>query len=339
MDAETLAAVFLILALNVYALTGGADFGGGVWDLLAGGPRKNEQRHLIKTSVAPIWEANHVWLIIVLVVLFACFPLAYTAVVTALHIPLSGMLVGIVLRGSAFVFRGFEHASPREQVWWGRVFEWSSVITPVLLGVCLGAMASGGLRVDVASRRVLVDFVSAWWQPFVWMVGAMCLALFAWLAAVYLALAAPAGSALQGDFRRRALWAGVVTGLVSAATLGAASTQAPQLFSGLTGKSWPMAFALGAGVMAVLAMMALRTRRHGLARLAAGAQVSGMVWAWALAQHPFMAFPDVTVHAAAAPASVIRAVLWALGAGCVVLLPAFVLLFAVFKPAPAARHR
>src|SRR5690349_8902469 len=110
MAPETLLAAFAVLALNVYALTGGADFGGGVWDLLATGPRRDEQRHLIKVAVAPIWEANHVWLIIVVVILFGCFPLAFTALVTALHIPLTGMLIGVVLRGSAFVFKGSEHA-------------------------------------------------------------------------------------------------------------------------------------------------------------------------------------------------------------------------------------
>jgi cytochrome d ubiquinol oxidase subunit II len=106
-DLPSVLAGTIVVALTIYALTGGADFGGGVWDLLARGPRARAQRRLIADALAPIWEANHVWLIAVIVILFTAFPPAFGAIATALHIPLTAMLVGIVLRGSAFTFRSY----------------------------------------------------------------------------------------------------------------------------------------------------------------------------------------------------------------------------------------
>src|SRR6476469_7098960 len=125
----------IVVALNAYVLFGGADFGGGVWDLLASGSRRDKQRTLVSHAIGPIWEANHVWLIVVVVMLFVCFPPAFAAFGTILHIPLTLMLVGIVLRGSAFIFRSYSLGPRSEQRGWGRVFAVSSLITPVVLGM------------------------------------------------------------------------------------------------------------------------------------------------------------------------------------------------------------
>ena len=141
----------LVVALNAYVLMGGADFGGGVWDLLAGGPRRDAQRALIAHAIGPIWEANHVWLIVAVVVLFTGFPDAFATLATVLHIPLSLMLVGIVLRGSAFTFRSYGAKSGRAVRGWGRAFAIASTITPVLLGIAVGAVASGAAG-DAAAR-------------------------------------------------------------------------------------------------------------------------------------------------------------------------------------------
>src|SRR5439155_2863496 len=139
----------IFLALNAYAVLGGADFGGGVWDLLAFGPRKERQRELIAEAIGPVWEANHVWLILAIVLLFTCFPPAFARLGTLLHIPLSLVLIGIVLRGSAFTFwryggSGGSHADLAQRRW-GVVFAVASLITPLLLGTTAGAIASGGL--------------------------------------------------------------------------------------------------------------------------------------------------------------------------------------------------
>src|SRR5918999_2169128 len=140
--ADVLAAL-LAASLNAYVLFGGADFGGGVWDLLASGPRKRRQREVIAHAIGPIWEANHVWLILAIVLTFTCFPPVFARLGIVLHIPLTLMLVGIVLRGSAFTFRTYDSEHDAAQRRWGRIFASASVITPVLLGVSIGAVASG----------------------------------------------------------------------------------------------------------------------------------------------------------------------------------------------------
>src|SRR5262245_63905985 len=133
----------VFIALNAYMLLAGADFGGGVWDLLASGPRRDRQRELIAHAISPVWEANHVWLILVVVLLFTCFPVVFSRVAVGLHIPLTLMLFGIVLGGSAFIFRSYDTHHDVAQRRWGRTFSIASLLTPFLLGVCVGAIASG----------------------------------------------------------------------------------------------------------------------------------------------------------------------------------------------------
>src|SRR3954468_18041550 len=189
---EMIAAV-MVLALNAYVLTGGADFGGGVWDLLARGPRRAAQRELIASQIGPIWEANHVWLILVVVLLFTGFPAAFATLGVVLHIPLSLMLVGIVLRGSSFVFRSYGARDDATQQRWSRVFAMASVITPLLLGIIVGSVASGAAGAAAGRLATPRDasfapvYLAPWLSPFPLAMGALALAMFAFLAAVYLA--------------------------------------------------------------------------------------------------------------------------------------------------------
>src|SRR6266581_2027401 len=188
--ADLLAGVIFI-ALNAYALLGGADFGGGVWALLASGPRKQRQRELIAHAIGPVWEANHVWLILAVVLLFTCFPPAFARLGTLLHIPLSLVLIGIVLRGSAFTFWRYGGAEDEELRHWGVTFAIASLITPLLLGITVGAIASGavfGAR-DPDTAFVAV-YVAPWLNPFTLSVGLFALVAFGFLAAVYLTLEA-----------------------------------------------------------------------------------------------------------------------------------------------------
>ena len=178
-------------SLNAYVLFGGADFGGGVWDLLARGPRTADQRALISDAIGPIWEANHVWLILAIVLTFSCFPPVFARLGTVLHIPLSLMLVGIVLRGSAFTFRTYDDEHDAVQRRWGRIFAGASLVTPVLLGVCIGAVASGHAGPVPTAGDFADRFVDPWLTPFSLAVGLMALALFAHLAAVFLTLEGP----------------------------------------------------------------------------------------------------------------------------------------------------
>ena len=163
-QAEVLAGA-IVVALNAYVVLAGADFGGGVWDLLARGPRRERQRELIAHAIGPVWEANHVWLILVVVLLFSCFPSAFSRLVISLHIPLTLVLVGIVLRGSAFTFRSYGGDDVPAQRHWGRLFASASLVTPLLLGVALGAIAAGRV-VAPSGTGFAADYVWPWLSPF-----------------------------------------------------------------------------------------------------------------------------------------------------------------------------
>jgi cytochrome d ubiquinol oxidase subunit II len=324
----------IAVSLNAYVLFGGADFGGGVWDLLATGPRRDRQREVISHAIGPIWEANHVWLILAIVLTFSCFPPVFARLGTVLHIPLSLMLVGIVLRGSAFTFRTYDDQHDAVQRRWGRIFAGASLVTPVLLGICIGAVASGHAGPVPAAGDFTDRFVDPWLTPFSLAVGLMALALFAHLAAVFLTLESD-DPALTEDFRLRALWSGVVLFLVAFGALLIARKQAPLMGVGLLVSPWSLPFHVATGLVAIAVLAALWWRRYHLARVAVGLQVSLILWGWAVSQYPYLVPPDLSIQGAAAPAATLRLVLIALGLGIVVLLPSLVYLFRVFKAAPS----
>jgi cytochrome bd ubiquinol oxidase subunit II len=321
-------AVSLLLSLILYALMGGADYGGGMWDLLAGGPRANRQRKAIAAAIAPIWEANHVWLILVVVVLFTGFPDGFAAMMTALNIPLTVMLIGIVLRGSAFIFRSYNSRKDPTQWGWSMVFGVSSVITPFFQGVILGALASG--RIRVAHGQVTTGFLSGWLTPFAFACGVFALALFAFLAATYLTLDTKDEPELQSDFRRRAIGSGLLLGPIAGAVFLTARHGAPDLFQGLT-RWWAPWLLVATSLCAVVALATLWRRQFAIARVAAAGQVTLILVGWSLAQYPNLVTPDITVTNASAPAVTLRLLLLALAAGALVLLPSLVFLFRLFK--------
>jgi cytochrome d ubiquinol oxidase subunit II len=333
-----LLAGIMLLALNAYVLLGGADFGGGVWDLFARGPRREAQRELIAHAIGPIWEANHVWLILVVVLLFTCFPPAFAAIVTELHIPLTLMLVGIVLRGSAFTFRTYDAQDDDVQRRWGLVFSLSSILTPAALGICIGALAKGAVGEAGALGVVpfAARFVDPWANLFVLGVGLFSLALFAFLAAVYLTVEAGDDVGLQRDFRRRALVSGVAVFACAFGTLALARTHAPRVVAGVMQSPAALPLQLATAATALLAFGALILRRYRVARLAAGAQVSLIVWGWGISQYPYLIPTTLTLHDAAAPTITLRLTLYALAFGAVILVPSLAYLFRVFKARPSA---
>jgi len=332
---EILAAI-IVLALNAYVLTGGADFGGGVWDLLARGPRSAEQRELIASQIGPIWEANHVWLILVVVLLFTAFPAAFAALGIVLHIPLSLMLIGIVLRGSSFVFRSYGARDDATQERWGRVFAMASVITPILLGTIVGAIASGtaGSAADRLTVARDVSFASVylapWLAPFPLAMGALALAMFAFLAAVYLALATDDPS-LREDFRRRALGAAAAMFVAAFGGLGVAQLTVPHVSGALIGNG-AVALQAATAMAALTALWAVWTRHWKTARIAAALQVSLILWGWVLVQYPFVVPPTLSIRSAAAPHTTLELLLGALIGGAILLFPALAYLFRIFAP-------
>ena len=331
-------AVVMGVALNGYLLLGGADFGGGVWDLLATGPRREQQRALIADSMGPVWEVNHVWLILVVVLLFSCFPPVFATISVELHIPLTLMLVGIVLRGSAFTFRHYDAPRDGVQHRWGLVFSISSVLTPALLGICVGAIASGAVvtasRLEGASFAA--RFIVPWANPFVLSLGVLALALCAFLAAVYLTFEAGDDVQLQDDFRRRAIGAAAVVFVAAFSALGFSGAYAPVVRRTMAVLDVSLLLHLATGAFVVCAIVALVRRRWRIARVFAAAHVSCFVWGWAFSTYPWILPPDVTFAEAAAPDAVLQLILVALALGVVVLSPSLVWLFRVFKKEPVA---
>jgi cytochrome d ubiquinol oxidase subunit II len=320
-----------LLALVAYAVLGGADFGGGIWDLFASGPRRRAQREAIAHAMGPVWEANHVWLIFVIVILFSAFPVAYGTLSIALFLPFHLVLLGIILRGAAFVFRAYSPQSARSSGergrGWGVVFGIASTITPVLLGMCLGAVSAGTLR-HTAPRGVHVAGTTPWLTPVAWAIGALALALCAYLAAVF--LANETEDELREDFRRRALLSGTAVVALSALVLPLVRSQAPHLWHGLVGGRGTGVLAVGI-VAALLSGWYLRVRRYRAARVAAVTQIVALLTGWAAAQYPYLIYPDLTLSDAAAPPAVLTFILWSTPAGMLLLLPSLWYLFRVFK--------
>jgi cytochrome d ubiquinol oxidase subunit II len=310
---ELLAGVMLA-ALIVYALSGGADFGGGVWDLLARGPRAAEQRRLIEGALAPVWEANHVWLILVVVVLFTAFPQAFAALATRHHGMLTAVLLGVVLRGSALVFRQYGGGGAGAARG-GAVCAAASASTPFFLGVILASVTAGA---------AVPAFAIA--------LGTLAVALCAYLAAVYLLVEArDRAAALAPDFRRRAIGAWIAVALTAAATGVAGAHDAPRFAARLFGSAWTAPLLGAVALAAAGALAALLRGRMLLARALAVAQVALLIAGWGAAHHPLLIAPDIDLHAAAAPQATLDLLAPILAIGAVVVLPPFYWLLRVFK--------
>jgi cytochrome bd ubiquinol oxidase subunit II len=332
---EGMLALVVLAALILYALSGGADFGGGMWDLLATGPRARRQREAIEEAIGPIWEANHVWLILVVTVMFTAFPPAFGVLMTALHIPITAVLIGIVLRGSAFVFRKYDVPDDTTHRRWSTVFGVASVLTPFFLGLSLGGLASGEVRVE--GGRLTTGFLAGWTGPFAVGCGLFTEALFAFLAAVYLTIDTEPEPELQEDFRRRALWTGGLLAPVAALVLALAREGAPRIFDGLT-SGWGILLLLATAGLGAGALAMLWIRRFRMARAAAVVAVTLILLGWGLAQYPYLVVPDLTVHNAKSAESTLMLLVWVLAAGAVLLFPSFAYLYWVFKGQRRARR-
>ena len=319
-SADAVAAV-LWVGVTFYAVFGGADFGAGFWALVAGAGGSRPRR-LIDWAIGTVWEANHVWLIFVLVVLWTGFPEAFGSVMSTLFIPLSLVAFGIVLRGSGFAFQHVAHRVGRRRVA-ELLFGLSSLLTPFFMGTVVGAVASGRVPVGNATG----DAVTSWLNPLSLLVGVLFVATSAYLAAVFLISdARRAGAAdLEHYFARRALAAAVVTGVVAAVGVFELHADAPYLYDGLTHEGLPLVIAsalCGAGVLVLLRRRAVRGARP----LAAGAVIA-VIWGWGAAQYPYLLPTDLTIADGAAPSATLTAVLIVFGVAVVTVLPALALLF------------
>src|SRR3954452_840227 len=315
--------VFAVIGLAFYTVLGGADFRAGFWQLTAGKGRQAQAvREHAHAAMAPVWEANHVWLIFVLTVVWTAYPVAFGSIASTLSIPLFIAAVGIIFRGVAYALRAGAEG-PRELSAIDTVFSISSVLTPFALGTVVGGIASGRVPVGNAAGSQF----SSWLNPTSLLVGVLAVTTAAYLAAVFLcADASKLGDrGLEEQFRRRALGAGIVAGVIAVAGLAVVAGDADRIFHRLTTGAGLAGLVIS--LVAGVATLALVWRRqYELSRYGAAVAVASMIAGWALAQSPVF-LPGLTIEAAAAPRTTLIAVTVAVLGGAVILFPSLALLF------------
>jgi len=314
---------FALQGVALYAVLAGADFGAGIWQLLAGrGERGRRIREHAHRSMAPVWEANHVWLIFVLVVVWTGYPVAFASMASTLAVALTAAGLGIVLRGVAYALRSATAAAFEVRVV-DTLTALGSVMAPFALAAAAGAIASQRVPVGNAAG----DLWSSWLNPTSIMAGVLALLSSAYLAAVYLAADARRGGddEMAAIFRRRALVAGSVAGVAAIAGAVVVRSDARWIFDRLV--DTPAVVSVALSVLAGAATLVLVHRWHlGAARLSAAVAVAALVGGWALAQNPVL-LPGLTVREAAAPDNVQTLLVISIVAGGLILFPSLGLLF------------
>jgi cytochrome bd ubiquinol oxidase subunit II len=322
MSLDDVPMIIILAGLALYTVLGGADFGAGLWQLVAGGgERGNRVRDHAHHALGPVWEANHVWIIFVLTVSWTAYPLAFSSIASTLSVALFIAGLGIILRGASYAVRPATDEPRRVDT----VFAVSSILTPFALGAAVGGIASGRVPVGNAAG----DMWTSWLNPTSVLIGVLAIAFSAYLAAIYLAADARrlGEPDLESYFRTRALVSGVVAGAVALAGLFVIRSDARSLYDGLiTGDGLPVVI-VSALAGAVTLALVLR-RRYELARYCGSLAVAAVVAGWALAQQPVI-LPGLTVEQAAAPRATLVAVIVAVVAGAVILFPSLGLLFSL----------
>lgn len=316
-------AALMFLGVILYAVFGGADFGSGFWDLLAGGTERGRRtRTLIDQVIGPVWEANHVWLIYVLVFLWTGFPDAFAALMETLFIPFSLAGIGIVARGCAFVFRKFAPTVATARAL-GALFAISSVVTPFLFGTIAGAIVSGRVPLDGNG-----DVWTSWTGPTSILGGMLAVLVCAFLAATFLVAEADRRDdpGLVEQLRLRALIVGAAAGAGAFAMIPALRHDAPALFDSLTsGRALPVIAVSTLG--GAVALRALWTRRYLVARVAAVVAVVAVLVGWGVGQFPDLLVGEVTINAAAGASATLWALIVVFGIASVTVVPALAYLF------------
>ena len=324
--------IFLVVSLLFYVLFGGADFGAGIIEIFA----EKRHYHTISKAIAPVWEANHIWLILVVVILFTGFPPVYAEMARYLHIPLLALLIGIVLRGCAFTFRHYDAIIDRSQDWYTAIFRLSSLFTPLFLGMIAGGMLVGKMPVDFTGSYYSL-FIAPWLNLFCLAVGVFTTCLFAFLAAVYLI-----GEAQNEDesytFVRAARYTNialVVAGGLVFVAAAAADLPLVQYFLSSAG-------AIGALMLATLSLpflwLALLRKWVIVSRVLAGFQTLLVLGAWFWVEYPvalrYANGEALTFFEAAAPPATQEQLAFALVVGSILILPSLYYLFKTFKKKP-----
>jgi cytochrome bd ubiquinol oxidase subunit II len=325
------AAVLMFVGVVAYAIFGGADFGAGVWDLLAGdAERGGGRRARIDASIGPVWEANHVWLIYVLVFMWSAFPTAFAAVMTTLYVPWLLAALGIVLRGATFAFRKFAPTIAHARAY-GAVFAASSVITPFFLGAIAGGIASGRVPLEGG------DVWTSWTGPTSIVGGTLAVLTCAFVAAVFLAAdSSRAGETANVEwFARRALVSGLLTGAVALAGIVPLAIDAPTLARHLQGRAAPLV--IGSGLLGVATLRLLWQRRYAIARFTAVGAVAAVVVGWGVGQYPDVLVDQLTIADGAGADATLVGLVIVFGVAAVTAVPALIWLYVLVTSERTAR--
>jgi cytochrome bd ubiquinol oxidase subunit II len=325
----TLVIIILGVSFLLYTLLGGADFGAGILELFAG--RRGEQ--VISRAIAPVWEANHVWLILAVVILFNAFPLVYSSLSLVLHIPLMIILLGIICRGSAFTFRHYDVHQEGVRRYYSGLFIVSSFVTPMFLGITLGAMILGRITFD-ASAGFYEKFMAPWLNLFCISMGVFSVCLFAYIAAVLLSGEAQTelGQARYRRLSQKAMLFTAIAGMLVFLTAEASGHSLLQEFR----RSWLSIVCLVAACILVPVVL-YHLYKHNVVqlRIAVGAQVTAILAGWFAIQYPVLinvkSGEHLTFYNTQAPGATLTQLLVALIVGLLLIVPAFIYLFRVFK--------
>jgi len=319
MELYDVPAILMLVGIAAYVVLAGADFGSPFWVLTARGERAGQIRDQTHNSMAPVWEANHVWLIFVLVVCWTAYPEVFASIFSTLWIPLILACIGIIMRAVGYVVGGY---AKRNWVTWLATI--ASFVTPFMLGAVIGAVVSG--RVPIGNAQG--DIITSWLNPTSITIGFIAVTLCAYLAAVYLAADAnrKGQSALADAFRVRGLGAGLVTGLVAAAGVLVLKGDSELVYEGLTSGLGLVDLSLSAAA-GLVTIVLLWGRRFAAARYTAAAAVVTIVAGWAIAQSPYILPPSLTIQDAAADDNVLIALLFSIAVGLLILIPSLLLLY------------
>jgi cytochrome d ubiquinol oxidase subunit II len=321
--------IVLGIAVLFYVLLGGADFGAGIVELVTG----KRGIDTISKAIAPVWEANHIWIILVIVILFNGFPLVYTTLTTYLHIPLFIFLLGIIFRGTAFTFRYYDTEKDNTHTYYTQLFRISSLLTPFFLGVTLGAIMLGKIPAQVDGTFYEI-FMSPWLNLFSFTTGIFLTLLFGWLAAIYLLGEARDDESFQTFSKTSRIF--YVLLIVSGLSVFLVSEiYELHFFSKFLHSTVAIGCVVVATAIIPFLWAGIKHRNNLRTRLLAGAQTACILTGWFAIQFPVMIYladgSALTIQNSQAPERTMSLLVYALVAGVLLIFPAFAYLFKVFK--------
>ena len=332
MAPEIIVLGIMFAALTIYVVLGGADFGAGIWEFTTVLQSEEKERKLIAGAIGPVWEANHVWLIFVLIIVLNGFPTAFAAISRALWLPMLLALAGVVFRGAGFIFRAYAIGADWLREIAGAVFALASTFTPFFMGMAVGAISTGELKI-AEDGSYTGNHLTDWITPLSIYSGILAVGMCAYLAAVYLTreAAMTKDDDLLKLWRGRALSTGIWIGILAWLGLLMCWLEAPTLWTGLLVRGWPLiATSMVAGVGS---LFVLRANRFGFGNLLAATAVATVLIGWGLGQFPMLIPPAITIESSKAPDVVLWAMATVILIGAALLFPALWWLFRIFKAA------